>query len=178
MLGGAAANGAVRLDNAGPRGGGRHCVGQREQRLRYLLAPLTQVVAELSAAGGAEVRPVRLKLVHQVRQHVLHRVVKVLRGKAGHRLVGKLDRRPGDPRLGGDLLVDQRVTIGEHGRPGARGEQGLLKRGCRMDAISSLRPVAGWIRARTEMRRPSLDGEHPVRVYRRRSAEFMAGRQL
>jgi hypothetical protein len=147
VLGGAAANGAVRLDNGGPRRGGRHCVGQREQRLRYLLAPLTQVV-------------------------------KVLRGKAGHRLVGKLDRRPGDPRLGGDLLVDQRVTIGEHGRPGARGEQGLLKRGCHMDAISSLRPVAGWIRARTEMRRPSLDGEHPVRVYRRRSAEFMAGRQL
>jgi hypothetical protein len=37
VLGGAAANGAVRLDNGGPRGGGRHCVGQREQRLRYLL---------------------------------------------------------------------------------------------------------------------------------------------
>src|SRR5258707_7643901 len=56
----AAADRTVRLDDRGPTGGRSAGVGHREQGLRHLLAALGQVVAELRAPGGAEVRPERL----------------------------------------------------------------------------------------------------------------------
>src|SRR5258708_20069512 len=64
----AAADRTVRLDDRGPTGGRSAGVGHREQGLRHLLAALGQVVAELRAPGGAEVRPERLWLAPCLRK--------------------------------------------------------------------------------------------------------------
>src|SRR5580765_3633473 len=53
VLGRAAADTAVGLDDHGPLGGRRPLIGHREQGLGHLVAALDQVVAEVARAGGA-----------------------------------------------------------------------------------------------------------------------------
>ncbi len=130
VLAGVAADSTVRLDDRGPLRNLRHPIRYRKQRLRHLVTALGQIIAELGATGSGEVRPERLQLVHQLREHLLHRAVEIARGEAGHCLVGELDRGPGYPGLVRDLLVDQRAAVGEHLWPGVGREQDLLERGC------------------------------------------------
>jgi DNA ligase-1 len=129
VLGGAAADASVCLGDRGAGGGGRAGVGDGEQGLGHLVGALGQVVAEPGAAGGAEIRPVRLELGHHLREQGLHHVQDVAGGELRHGLVGELDRRAGDPGQLGDLLLDQRVAVVDHLRPGLRREQHLLKSG-------------------------------------------------
>ena len=129
VLGRAAADAAVGLDDRGPVGGRRPRVGHREQGLGHLVAALDQVVAEVARAGGAEVRPVRLEPVDHVRQQGLHHGLHVTRREGVHGLVGQLDRGAGNPGLGRDLLLDQRHAIRGDLRLGVGGEQDLLQGG-------------------------------------------------
>ena len=129
MLGRAAADAAVGLDDRGPVGGRRPRVGHREQGIGHLVAALGQVVAELGGAGGAEVRPVRLELGDHVREQGLHHGLHITRREGVHGLVGELDRGAGDPGLGRDLLLDQRQAIRGDLRLGVGREQDLLQRG-------------------------------------------------
>ena len=54
MLGRAAADGAVRLQDRGPLGMLRLRIGHGKQSLGHFLATLGQVVAELGGTGGIE----------------------------------------------------------------------------------------------------------------------------
>src|SRR5436309_8723265 len=57
VLGGAAADGAVCLDDHGPAGGRGTGIGHREHRLGHLIAAPAQAVAPVGSAGSVEVGP-------------------------------------------------------------------------------------------------------------------------
>jgi uncharacterized membrane protein YfcA len=129
VLGRAAADAAVGLDDRGPVAGRRPLVGHREQDIGHLVAALGQVVAEPGGAGVAEVRPVRLEPGDHVREQAFHHGLHITGREGVHGLVGELDRGAGDPGLGRDLLLDQRQAIRGDLRLGVGREQDLLQRG-------------------------------------------------
>ena len=129
MLGRAAADGAVRLQDRGPLGDLGARIGHREQGLGHLVAALDQVVAEVGGTRAGEIRPVRLELVHHVRDQRFHDGLQVTRRERVRGLVGKLDRRAGDSGLAGDLLPDQLQAVGGYLRMDVGREQDLLKGG-------------------------------------------------
>jgi hypothetical protein len=124
-----------------------------------------------ATAGGAEVRPVRLELARHLRKQGVHHVADVARQEGVHRLVGELDRGPGDPGQLRDLLLDQRAAVGDHLWPDVWREQDLLKRGCHGSVLLLAAGRCPLHSARTfvahvAVRHPSLDGERPATVYR------------
>src|SRR6516165_1326978 len=96
VLGGAAADGVVGLDDRGPGGVPRALVGDRQQCLAHLVLALGEVVPELPTARCVEIRPVRLQLIRHPGKQGLDHVVDVARVEGSHCLVSKFDRSSGN----------------------------------------------------------------------------------
>src|SRR5690348_3055596 len=96
VLAGATADGAVGPDDHRPARGRGTRIGHREHRLGNLITALGQVVAEVGAAGCEEVGPERLEVVRHPRKQGPHHPPNVTGSERARRLVGKLDRGPGD----------------------------------------------------------------------------------
>jgi hypothetical protein len=130
VLASATADGTVGLDDHRPAGGRGAGIGDFEHRLGHLVAALGQVVAEVSAPGCEEVGPERLEVVRHPRKQGPHHPPDVTGSERVRRLVGELDRGPGDTRLLADLPLDQRIAVVDHMGLGLRRQQDLVKRGC------------------------------------------------
>jgi hypothetical protein len=128
VLASAPAHQLVRLDDRGPARVGGHVVGHGEQRLGHGVAVLGQVVTEVGTTRRLEASPVRLELVDDARQDGRDRLLVVTGGKRRDSLVGGLQRGSGDA-LVGELVLDERLGVGDEVRGVLRSENELLQRG-------------------------------------------------